>query len=86
MHDDVVLQTIDTARECGFEDKYDEVKAIIAGKRKGEPEPLELRKVERLDPPRRSEGGLPAHGAERPTNVHFLNLPFYETGGVKKDC
>ncbi|CAK5273324.1 unnamed protein product [Mycena citricolor] len=52
VHDDVVLQTIDTARECGFEDKYDEVKAIIA--------------AERLDPPRRSEGGLPAHGAERP--------------------
>ena len=64
VHDDVVLQTIDTARECGFEDKYDEVKAIIAGKRKGEPEPLELRKLKGSI--RRSEGGLPAHGAERP--------------------
>ena len=76
VHDDVVLQTIDTARECGFKDKYDEVKAIIAGKRKGEPEPLELRKL---------KGSIRRHmGLNDRTNVHFLNLPFYETGGVKK--
>ena len=84
MHDDVVLQTIDTARECGFEDKYDEVKAIIAGKRKGEPEPLELRKLKGSIRRAEAKAACRHMGLNDRTNVHFLNLPFYETGGVKK--
>ena len=82
--DDVVLQTIDTARECGFEDKYDEVKAIIAGKRKGEPEPLELRKLKGSIRRAEAKAACRHMGLNDRTNVHFLNLPFYETGGVKK--
>lgn len=65
VHDDVVLQTIDTARECGFEDKYDEIKAIIDGKRKGEPEPLALRQLKGSIPPGRSQSRMPPHGIER---------------------
>ena len=84
VHDDVVLQTIDTARECGFEDKYDEVKAIIAGKRKGEPEPLELRKLKGSIRRAEAKAACRHMGLNDRTNVHFLNLPFYETGGVKK--
>ncbi len=42
VHDDVVLQNIDTARELGFGDHYAEVEKIIAGKKKGEPEPRPL--------------------------------------------
>ena len=55
VHDDVVLQNIDTARELGYGNHYAEVEKIIAGKKKGEPEPRAL-----------------------------LDLPFYETGGIKK--
>ena len=84
VHDDVVLQIIDTARECGFDDKYDEVKALIASKRKGEPEPLRLRQLKGSI--RRAEAKSAGRhmGINDQTNVHFLNLPFYETGGVKK--
>ena len=37
VHDDVVLQHLDTARELGFGDRFDEGKAIIAGKRRANP-------------------------------------------------
>ena len=84
VHDDVVLQHMDAARQLGFGDRFDEVKAIIASKRPGEPEPKELLALKAAI--RRSE----ARGADRSfgltdnTNVHFLNLPFYESGGVTK--
>ena len=84
VHDDVVLQTIDTARECGFEDKYDESKAIIDGKRKGEPEPLALRQLKGSIRRGEAKAACRHMGLNDKTNVHFLNLPFYETGGVKK--
>ena len=84
VHDDVVLQTIDTARECGFEDKYDEIKAIIDGKRKGEPEPLALRQLKGSIRRGEAKAACRHMGLNDKTNVHFLNLPFYETGGVKK--
>ena len=84
VHDDVVLQTIDTARECGFEDKYNEIKAIIDGKRKGEPEPLALRQLKGSIRRGEAKAACRHMGLNDKTNVHFLNLPFYETGGVKK--
>ena len=76
--DDIVLQTLDTARECGFVDRYNEVQEIINNKKKGEAEPIELR--------RRAEAKAACRqmGLTDPSHVHFLNLPFYETGGVKK--
>ena len=70
VHDDVVLQNIDTARELGYGNHYAEVEKVIAGKRKGEPEPRPL---------------LDLKGAIRRAEARaFLNLPFYETGGIKK--
>ena len=42
VNDDVVLQQLDTVRELGFADRFDEVKRLIAGKVKGQPEPREL--------------------------------------------
>ena len=42
VHDDVVLQHMDAAAQLGFADKVDEVKALIASKRPGDPEPKEL--------------------------------------------
>lgn len=86
VHDDVVLQSLDSARECGLGDKYDEILQIIASKKKGQIEPVELRELKGSI--RRSEAKAACRhfGLNDQTNVHFLNLPFYETGSVKKGC
>jgi len=84
VYDDVVLQNIDTARQLGFGDRCDEVKAIIAKKEKGKPEPRELLDIKAAI--RRAEASAACRtlGLNDRTNAHFLNLPFYETGGIKK--
>lgn len=84
VHDDVVLQTMDTARECGLGDEYEKMKAIIASKRKGQIEPVELRKVKGSIRRAEAKAACRSFGLNEQTNVHFLNLPFYETGSVKK--
>lgn len=84
VHDDVVLQHMDAARELGFGDRYDEVKALIDSKKPGEAEPRELLNIKGAI--RRSEARAAdrSFGLNDDTNVHFLNLPFYESGGIKK--
>lgn len=84
VHDDVVLQHMDAAREIGFGDRFDEVKEIIASKKPGQPEPRAL--LELKGAIRRSEAksAVRSFGLNDETNTHFLNLPFYETGGIKK--
>ncbi len=84
VHDDVVLQTIDTARECGFADEYEKVSEIIRSKRKGEVEPVELRRLKGSIRRAEAKAACRSYGLNDNTNVHFLNLPFYETGSVKK--
>ncbi|MCQ2180767.1 MAG: PIG-L family deacetylase [Bacteroidales bacterium] len=83
VHDDVVLQHMDAASQLGFGDRFDEVKALIDSKRPGQPEPRALLDIKAAI--RRSE----ARGADRSfgldsSHVHFLNLPFYESGGIEK--
>ena len=83
VHDDVVLQHMDAAAQLGFADRTGEIRALIASKVPGEPEPKELLAIKAAI--RRSE----ARGADRSfgldeKNIHFLNLPFYESGGVRK--
>lgn len=84
VHDDVVLQHFDAARQLGFEDRYAEVKALIDSKKPGEPEPRKL--LEMKAAIRRSEarGSDRSFGLDVDTNAHFLNLPFYESGGISK--
>ncbi len=82
--DDVVLQTLDTARECGFADRYDEVCRIIRNKHKGEPEPLELRQLKGSIRRAEAKAACRQMGLNDEQKIHFLNMPFYETGGVKK--
>ncbi|MCQ2143941.1 MAG: 6-phosphogluconolactonase [Bacteroidales bacterium] len=84
VHDDVVLQHMDAARKMGFGDRFDEFKYIISTKRPGEPEPRELLDIKAAI--RRSEACAAdrSFGLNDETNVHFLNLPFYESGGIKK--
>ncbi len=84
VHDDVVQQIIDTARECGFEDRYSEVRGIIEGKKKGEPEPLELRTLKGAIRRAEARAACRHFGLDTSSNVHFLNLPFYETGSIEK--
>lgn len=84
VHDDVVLQNIDTARELGFGDKTAEVKQIIAGKQKGQPEPRPLLDLKGSIRRAEARAAVRSFGLNPDTNAHFLNLPFYETGGIKK--
>ena len=85
VHDDVVLQHMDCAFQLGFADKFDYVKKLVESKRPGEPEPREL--LEMKGAIRRSEarGAVRSFGLNDNTNAHFLNLPFYESGGIKKN-
>ncbi|MCQ2162472.1 MAG: 6-phosphogluconolactonase [Bacteroidales bacterium] len=84
VHDDVVLQHMDAAFQLGFGDRFDEVKAIIDSKKPGEPEPKELLAIKAAIRRSEARGADRSFGLNDKTNVHFLNLPFYESGGVSK--
>ena len=84
VHDDVVLQHMDAAHQLGFADEFDRVKAIIDSKKPGEPEPKELLAIKGAIRRSEARGADRSFGLNDKTNVHFLNLPFYESGGVKK--
>ena len=84
VHDDVVLQNIDTSRELGFADRFAEAERIIASKRKGEPEPWALLDIKGAIRRAEARAAVRSFGLDPDTNAHFLNMPFYETGGIKK--
>ena len=84
VHDDVVLQHMDAARELGFGDRFDEVKEIIASKKPGQPEPRALLNLKGAIRRAEAKSAVRSFGLNDETNTHFLNLPFYETGGIKK--
>ena len=83
VHDDVVLQNIDTSRELGYGDHYAEVGRIIAGKKKGEPEPRALLDLKGSIRRAEARAAVRSFGLNPDTNAHFLNLPFYETQTVR---
>ena len=85
VHDDVVLQHMDCAFQLGFADEFEKVKKLVESKVPGEPEPRAL--LEMKGAIRRSEarGAVRSFGLNDNTNAHFLNLPFYESGGIKKN-
>ncbi len=82
--DDVVLQNLDTSRELGYPSRFNEVSKIIAGKRSGEPEPRALLELKGAIRRAEARAAVRSFGLDPDTNAHFLNLPFYETGGIKK--
>ena len=84
VHDDVVLQHMDAARELGFGDRFNEVKEIIASKKPGQPEPRALLDLKGAIRRAEAKSAVRSFGLNDETNCHFLNLPFYETGGIKK--
>ncbi|MDR0413886.1 MAG: 6-phosphogluconolactonase [Prevotellaceae bacterium] len=84
VHDDVVLQTMDTARELNLNDRFEHVKKLIANKKTGEPDPRELRDIKAAIRRAEAKAASRLFGLNEETHAHFLNLPFYETGGIKK--
>lgn len=84
VHDDVVIQHVDAAKELGFGDRRAEILNIIKSKKPGEPEPKELLAVKAAIRRSEAKGAARSFGLNDRTNVHFLNLPFYESGGVTK--
>ena len=84
VYDDVVLQNIDTAREMGFGDIYNEIKEVIDSKNPGMPEPRRLLDIKGAIRRAEARAACRTLGLDDRTNAHFLNLPFYETGGIKK--
>ena len=84
VHDDVVLQHMDAAYQLGFADKFDEVKALIDSKVPGEPEPRALLNIKGAIRRSEARGAVRSFGLDDRHNAHFLNLPFYESGGIKK--
>lgn len=84
VHDDVVLQNIDTARELSLGDNYAEVSQLIKDKRRGEPEPRRLLDIKGAIRRAEARAAVRSFGLNPDTNAHFLNMPFYETGGIKK--
>ena len=84
VHDDVVLQNVDTACLLGISDNYNDVSEVIASKKRGEPEPRKLLDIKGTIRRAEARAAVRSFGLNPNTNAHFLNLPFYETGGIKK--
>ena len=84
VHDDVVLQHMDAAFELGYENRFGDVRKIIADKKPGEPEPRELLSIKAAIRRSEAKGAARSFGLDPKSKVHFLNLPFYESGGVTK--
>ncbi len=85
VNDDFVLQLIDASYQLGYADKFAEVKALVDSKVPGEPEPRALLDIKGAIRRSEARGAVRSFGLNDNTNVHFLNLPFYESGGIKKN-
>jgi len=85
VNDDFVLQMIDCSAQLGYADKFEEVKALVDSKVPGEPEPRALLNIKGAIRRSEARGAVRSFGLNDNTNVHFLNLPFYESGGIKKN-
>ena len=83
VHNDVVMQHIDAALQLGFGDRIEEVQALINQCKPGEAEPRELLAIKGAIRRSEARGADHSFGMED-SHIHFLNLPFYETGGIKK--
>ncbi|MFR9591734.1 MAG: 6-phosphogluconolactonase [Rikenellaceae bacterium] len=84
VHDDVVLQNFEAAYEIGFENRYAEVKALIDSKSGDKPKSEKLLKFKGAIRRAEAKAACRSFGMDADNNCHFLNLPFYETGAIKK--
>ena len=83
VHDDAVLQHMDAARQLGLGDRVREVYDLINSKVPGAPEPKELLALKAAIRRSEARGAVHSFGL-RSRCIHFLNMPFYESGGVTK--
>ena len=83
--DTVLRQCSELVYEMGFGDPRREVAELIASKQPGSPEPQVI--AELKGSLRRSEARAAVRvlGLEPDQHLHFMNLPFYEGAGVKKN-
>lgn len=84
VHDDVVLQNVDMAREIGLGDIYANIESVIKSKKRGEREPRELLDVKAAIRRSEARAAVRSFGLNPDTHAHFLNMPFYETGRIRK--
>ncbi|MFI3305153.1 MAG: 6-phosphogluconolactonase [Rikenellaceae bacterium] len=84
VHDDVVVQSLQASLEMGFVGDSESILNVIKEKRKGEPEPRLLLDIKGAIRRSEARAAVRSFGLDDLNNAHFLNLPFYETGGVKK--
>lgn len=84
VHDDVVMQHIDATRELGYGDHWKDVLEVVKNHIPGEPEPRALLDIKGAIRRSEARAAVRSFGLNPDTNAHFLNLPFYETGGIKK--
>ena len=85
VHDDVVLQHLDAAVQMGMEDRFAEVRSLIDAKKPGEPEPRALLSLKGAIRRSEARSAVRSIGMDPDAKAHFLNLPFYESGGIKKN-
>ena len=82
--DDMVYQCTDLVREMGFGDRCREVGELIAAKQPGIPEAKLLSDLKAAIRRSEARAAVRTFGLDPDRALHFLNLPFYETGTVKK--
>ncbi len=77
-------QLFDEGRNSVINEKYAEIRAFLAEKKPGEMDTRDILKLKGLI--RRGEARLASTYSNIPLNrVHFLDLPFYETGKIQKN-
>ena len=76
---------MDAASQLGLADEFKAVKALIESKVPGEPEPRDLLRLKAAIRRSEARAAVRSLGLDDNTNAHFLNLPFYESGGIEKN-
>lgn len=81
--DEVLLQCAGLASDFGLEGCFAGAAEKIASKRKGEPETRELSAMKAALRRSEAKAAVRLFGLDNKYS-HFLNMPFYNTGGIKK--
>ena len=84
VHNDVVVQHMDAAALLGLGDQRARVQELIDNRVPGDPENPELLAIKAAIRRSEARGAVRSFGLDCDSKVHFLNLPFYESGGISK--
>ncbi|MBR5849450.1 MAG: glucosamine-6-phosphate deaminase [Alistipes sp.] len=83
--DSIVIQCAELMRELGQGDCCHEMTELIAAKQPGAAEPQQLSAFKGAIRRSEARAAVRVLGLEPDRRLHFLNLPFYEQAGVKKN-